>query len=217
MTSTLFGGTRGRLGTGNGEELTAFDTPNNDFAGILVSSGGQDASVVGGELVVSSTNSFRGIGLAFGAGALDGPGTYTLSLDLQNFVSSSAQQTMTAGLLAINTFNVDGFNFATPSNNILLDTDTGTVGNANGTASTISAGSTTFEQSQFTGPQTITLDINYDGSDALVIFIGAETNGFPFPVLTIDNISLSTVPEPSVSLLFGVFSLFVCTRRKRLA
>ena len=191
-----------------------------------------NASIVNETLELSSTSGFRGIGIAFDADQLVAGTSYTLSVDIIDFELSSRFGSNFADSLDINVFT--GNDFLADNNNsdrLFLNAQSGELQNRNGSATAtevVSESVISFQDSPNTG--SIELNFDYDGSDSLAIFLGAVSDGFPHPTVTIDNITLSesepgsggsssdievgTVPEPSSVLLLSLSSLALL-RRKR--
>lgn len=61
-----------------------------------------------------------------------------------------------------------------------------------------------------------TVSFTYDGSSAIVIFLGVQDGGFPFPDAIFDNVSVANaIPEPSMTFLLGLSALGALTIRRR--
>ena len=189
------------------------------FGEISVSS---DASIENGALVLTSSSGFRGVGIAFEASQLVAGATYNLSLDVIDFELSSPFGSNFNDSFQINVYT--GNSFLPDSDNserLFLNSQSGELEVRNGSATSteiLSENIFSFGDSPNTG--SVELSFNYDGSDALAIFLGAVSDGFPFPEITIDNIVLSeesgnnSVPEPRSVLLLSLSSLLLL-RRKR--
>ncbi|MGJ8656042.1 MAG: PEP-CTERM sorting domain-containing protein [Akkermansiaceae bacterium] len=176
------------------------------------------ASIVDEALLLSSTSGFRGIGIAFEAGDLLPAGSYSLTLDITNFELTADRETNISDSLRVNIFTGNDFETETNTNDrIYLNAQTGELQErgGSGTSNLVITENYNFTDDPNTG--SIELNFDYDGSDALAIFVGAVSDGYPHPNITVDNITLTSVdavPEPSSALLLSLSSL-ILLRRKR--
>ena len=166
-----------------------------------------NASVSGGALSVNTTGGFRGIGIILDPASFVGVGTYDFTFDITSFNDNGN----TGSSVMANIFEGSGYDQGNNGDALRLDAQLGTlVGLGSATANEISSGVFTAAANE------ITLQFEYDGSSAVAIFVGVETDSFPFPTAQFDNFSVSTsaVPEPSSLLYLSVLPSFLLLRRR---
>ena len=201
-----------RLGTGQGAAL-----PEN-FTGLAIAS--QEADIQNQALELSSTSNFRGIGIVIDDDLL-GAQNFTLSLDLVDFdVPNTANNINNDAFLEISIVGIEDFDTSN-SNSVNLSTFTGSASAPTGitTFQEIAFEELTFGEFESANPSIDSVDFDFTLNttpDALVIFIGANNAGaFPNPQIIIDNISLSSIPEPHSVSLLCIGSLILLGRRVR--
>ena len=205
-----------RLGTGQGAALP------EDFTGLAIAS--QEADIQNQALELSSTSNFRGIGIVIDDDLL-GAQNFTLSLDLVDFdVPNTANNINNDAFLEISVVGIEDFDTSN-SNSVNLSTFTGSALNETGitTFQEIVSEDLTFGEFAAANPSIDSIDLDFTLNtapdttpDALVIFIGANNaGGFPNPQIIIDNISLSSIPEPHSVSLLCIGSLILLGRRVR--
>ena len=198
-----------------------FFNSNLVFGEIAVSSDASIQDLNGNQALrlTSQTNGeFRGIGIALNSSMLAGAGTYSLGVDLLTFDLSSSFGSDRDDSLLVNIFSGNGFVDNT-NNGLVVNGQTADlmpIIGGNATSQLLGTGSISFQDSPNTGA--LDVQFNYNGTDeAVVIYIGALSDGFPFPEIVIDNIVLSTdaVPEPSSFLYLAMFAFAGIARRTR--
>ena len=164
-------------------------------------------------------NEFRGIGIVLDAAAFVGIGSYTLQYDIVDFQLSSPFGSAFDDQLQAIVWTANGFVEGT-SDGLTINAQSGDVvlsaPESTASATQVASQAVSFQDAPNTG--TFNLDFEYDGSEAVVLYLGAVSDGFPFPEITIDNISvssLSAVPEPASTTLLGLGLLTLTFRRRR--
>ena len=197
ITTTLPGG-QGYLG---------FFNTNVEPDGVVVATG---SSIINEALVVAPDANFRGVGIALDSATLSSAGAYRLQLDILSFDPGMNGTTIGTGFAQVAIYSGDGYQADNDNNALELSADTGVLtSQGNASASLLTT-------QQFTSAEdNISIDFNYDGSGAIVIFLGGSTGPFPFPTIIYDNISVASIPEPSTMLLV-MLSPIVLLNRKRL-
>jgi hypothetical protein len=168
-----------------------------------------EAVIGGGALTVSTTSTIRSAGIVLSPTLFPSAGSYTVSFDVTSYVGDGND----SGLVRV--WGGRGYDLFSSGNALILDTLTAQF-NPVGTASSSLLGSALFIVSG-TGQQ---FSFNYNGTDAVALFFGASTGGSPFPLVTFDNISVSTVlvPEASTGALVGLLGVATAVnilRRRR--
>ena len=174
-----------------------------------------DAVAENGALTLKSNSNFRGVGIALDGANLS-LGTYTVSFDILSFVLSHSSTNTVNDYLEASAWAAHGYQQGS-NDGVILNAQTGDLG-VYGNATVSELGNTTVLFSDATNTGTFDFSFNYTGTDAVVLYFGAVSDGWPFPEIVIDNISLvggtATVPEPSSALLLSLSSLLLF-RRKR--
>ncbi len=185
-----------------------FFNGNVNFDQIVVAS--TEASIVNGVLEVTTTNSFRGIGILIDPASFSGAGEYNLSFDIIDFdPGADFAGTPGPGFAEASVFSGTGFDGGDNADSLNLSSTTGQL------TSTGTATAGLLATQQFTASGTdLNLSFTHDGTSAVAIFLGANTSAFPFPTVQFDNIEVSAVPEPS-SLLFVMSSALCVFIRRR--
>ena len=205
-TSTLPSRAQGTLG---------FFNRNVNFGEIGVAS---RATIDFGELVVDTTSNFRGIGIALAPDAFFGQGFYEIAFDITTY-SGDAND-----FAEVVVYSGRGYEFGNNRDALLLNAQTGRL---TGLGSAVAEELIT-ETYTSIGRESFTFE--YDGTSAVALFFGARTGGFPFPDVSFDDISVTSVtsaasvqgdninfavvPEPSSALLIGCSAVLLFGRRR---
>jgi 5-hydroxyisourate hydrolase-like protein (transthyretin family) len=187
--------------------------------GQWVSSGKREASIENGQLRTTSTApGFRGASITLDSTSL-ATGTYELSFECTEIASSDPGRTLNAGDGGfVSVWSGSGFNSGnTGGSQFIVQTGTAEL-IQNGTGVSVQE----LAAATYTANGQYRLRFDYEATSnsnkALIFFFGAKNSGYPFPVVTYDNIQMSSaleaVPEPSVAVLL-ILSLGVGMRRKR--
>ena len=186
-----------------------FFNGNINFNEIGVSS---QATIASEELVVNTTSNFRGIGIALAPDSFFGQGIYEVAFDITNY-SGDANDFAEVGV-----YSGRGYEFGNNADALLLNTQTGQL---TGLGSAV-AEEIRIETFTSIGRKSFTFE--YDGTSAVALFFGGRTGGFPFPDVSFDDISVTSVqddniafvvvPEPSSALLVGCSAVFLFRRRR---
>ena len=167
-----------------------------------------EASISGGTLEVNSTASdARGAFIVLAPEAFPSAGTFTLNYDITAFTQGAAANSAT-----VRVFTGSGYDLTLSSGNaLILNPQTGSV-TPQGSATAALAASTSVTG---TGPGSLPFTRGSD--DAVAIFFGVSGAAFPFPSMSVDNVSV--VPEPhEYAALAGLGLLgFAVWRRSRRA
>ena len=182
-----------------------------------------NATVQNEELFFNSNtnNEFRGIGIVLDGASFVGNGPYSLQYDIVDFQLNSPFGSAFSDQFQAIVWTANGFVQGT-SDGLVVNAQSGDVilsgPDSTASATQIASQAVSFQDSPNTG--TFSLDFNYDGSEAVVIYLGAVSDGFPFPEITVDNISVSTasaVPEPTSVTLLALSFLAITARRRRVS
>ena len=202
-TSALPSQNRGTLGffPNSGEDI--------NFNEIGVSS---RATIDLGELVVDTTSNFRGIGIALAPDSFFGQGVYEVAFDITNYSGDFND------FAEVGVYSGRGYEFGNNADALLLNTQTGQL---TGLGSAVAE---EIRTETFTSIGRESFTFEYDGTSAVALFFGARTGGFPFPDVSFDDISVTSVqddniafvvvPEPSSALLVGCSAVFLFRRRR---
>ena len=187
------------------QATVGFFNTNTPFDVIAADS---DASIANGVLSVNTTSGFRGVGIILDPASFVGVGTYDFTFDITAFNDNGN----TENSVVANIFEGSGYDLGDNGDALRLDSQLGTlVGLGSATASQIAS------QEYTAAANAVTLQFDYDGSSAVAIFLGIQTDDFPFPSAQFDNFSVSTsaVPEPSSLLYLSVLPGFLLLRKRK--
>ncbi|MGJ8672576.1 PEP-CTERM sorting domain-containing protein [Rubritalea sp.] len=136
-----------------------------------------------------------------------GAGTYTLSFDIVSYVAGAGD------FSSVSIWSGSNYGSDSSPDALILDTYL----NELATAGDATSERLSYETYTSTG-SAYSLTFDYDGTSAIALFFGAENNnGFPFPVIEYDNITITSaaVPEPTSMSLLALGGLTLALRRKR--
>lgn len=160
----------------------------------------------GGSLTVSTDSPFRSAVMLFEPSDFsDGAGQYLVTLTVSGYTSGAGN-----GLVRV--WSGSGYDLTGQTGNaVFVRPEVGdfTVFGDSETVSVSSLGSLEIDT---TG--THTLQINYDGTSAVGIFLGVTTVESPQPTIEYGSISLALIPEPSTSVL-GLVSVSMLLMQRR--
>jgi len=148
-------------------------------------------------------NAFRGIGIVINPDTIGGAGDYNLMFDITKFNADSLDSA------DVSVWAGSGYQ-ANSGNALRLNADIGQLERLGAATSSI------LTSESYTGTGTeFTLTFNYDGTSVLAVFFGSSSGGFPHPEVDYDNISISSVPEPSSSAYLALLTGAMLVRRSR--
>ncbi len=167
-------------------------------------------------LQLFSNSNYRGIGIALDSAMLAGAGTYSVGFNVLSFDFSSTNGQPNAASLEVSVFSADGF-VQNSDDGLVMNAQTGdlvaTSNNTNAVSTQLATQTINFFDSTNTGQ--FNLDFEYNGTDdAIVIYLGANNVAWPNPVIQLDDIVVTAVPEPSSLLLIASTSIFFFRRRR---
>jgi hypothetical protein len=170
-----------------------------------------DASIGGGSLTVGSSFQYRSAVILFAPSTFGGvSGLYNVTVDISGYLGDSND----TGRISV--WTASGYDLSnTSADGLFVDTQSGTLDiRGNATASEVAGAS-------FSSSGSLDLQMSYDGTSAVAVFLGAETGGWPFPTIDYDRLTIQrlsgdgSIPEPSVSLLGCLGVLGLLCRRNR--
>jgi len=142
----------------------------------------------GGALQVSTTGGFRGAAVLLSPALFKEAGSYTLSFDISNYSGESNNSA------SVSIWSGKGYDLTNSSANaLILDAQNNQL-RTEGSASSVKLAS-----ANPVANGSYSINFTYDGTSAVALFLGATTNGWPFPSLTYDNVSVAPVVSPSAS------------------
>jgi len=163
-----------------------------------------EAFISNGSLSVSSTSGLRGAFILFEPDLfIDGAGEYAVTVNVSGDFSALDPA-------VVRVWSGSGYDLSNDSADAIEVKPQGGIFEAKGNATVSDLG-----RLEMTESGTFSLQFTYDGTSAIGVFLGAETNGWPFPEVDYNSMTLALIPEPSSALL-ACFSLTaLLTRRKR--
>jgi len=164
-----------------------------------------EAAISNDSLTVTSTSGLRGAFILFEPDLfIDGAGEYFVTVNVSGNFSQSNDPAV------VRLWGGAGYDLTNNSaDGIFVNAQTG-VFTAFGTATASDLG-----RLDITESGTFSLQFTYDGISAIGVFLGAETGGYPFPLVDYNSLTLAVIPEPSSALLACLSLTALLVRRKR--
>ncbi|WP_411826140.1 hypothetical protein [Luteolibacter sp. AS25] len=179
--------------------------------------GGGQVTILNGALTALPTSSIRTAVIAFDNTTLTASGEYSFNFDISEFIANTAGNSVPTPDSAayVSIWKATGYD-TSGDNRININTEANTIIDGPIITETGTATASQLKEETYTAAATAqSVTFNYDGTGAIFMLIGAQTGNYPFSSASFDNISVTSIPEPSSAFLGITLLAGLCCRRSR--